>query len=176
MSGFVLRRKAARVVLLDGRGHVLLLRASDPADRSKPPWWEIPGGGIDPGETSADAAARELHEEAGILDARVGPVVWTQHARFTFGGFEFDQHEQIHVAWIDDDGDEREHRPAGLEALEALAFQGRKWWHPDDLLASADPVLPYRLRDVLPDLSRGLLPDPPTDITWNPEFDPDHRT
>ena len=41
---WTLRRNAARVVLLDPGGRVLLLRASDPADQAKPPWWEIPGG------------------------------------------------------------------------------------------------------------------------------------
>jgi 8-oxo-dGTP pyrophosphatase MutT (NUDIX family) len=165
MNRYVLRRQVARVVLLDGRGHVLLLRGRDPSDATKPPWWEIPGGGIDPGETSGQAAARELHEETGIADARMGPVVWTQDAHYIWAGIEFDQTEEIHVAWIDDNGDDREHSPAGLEMLEALAFSGRRWWHPDDLLESDEPVLPYRLREVLPDLAKGLIPDPPVDIT-----------
>jgi putative (di)nucleoside polyphosphate hydrolase len=29
-------------------------------------WWQMPQGGIDPGEAPADAAFRELHEETGI--------------------------------------------------------------------------------------------------------------
>ena len=60
MSPFTLRRRAARVVLLDSAGQVLLLAARDPADAGKLPWWEIPGGGIDPHEDTADAARREL--------------------------------------------------------------------------------------------------------------------
>jgi 8-oxo-dGTP diphosphatase len=66
VSGYTLRRQAARVVLLNRDRHVLLLSAADPADRAKPPWWEIPGGGIDPHETSEDAARRELFEETGV--------------------------------------------------------------------------------------------------------------
>lgn len=168
MSRFTLRRQAARVVLLDVRDRVLLINASDPADRTKPPWWEIPGGGMDPQESSAEAAARELWEEAGIRDARVGPCVWVQRAQFSFGGWEFDQDERIHVAWLDRPGDEREHRPRGLEALEAAAFRGHRWWPVDELLDSAVPVLPHRLREHLPDLVTGNLPDPPIDISWPP--------
>ena len=66
MADWVLKRTAARVVVLDQHGHVLLLEARDPADASKGQWWEIPGGGIEKGETSAEAALRELYEETGI--------------------------------------------------------------------------------------------------------------
>ena len=165
MSPFVLRRTAARVVLLDSRGHVLLLNASDPANRSKPAWWEIPGGGIDPNESTADAAARELHEEVGIREAEIGPCVWTQHAQFSFGGFDFDQHEHVHVAWLDRAGHQDDFNPAGLEPLEAMAFVGHRWWEIDELVMSSERVLPYRLLEFLPDLVAGRLPDTPVDIT-----------
>ena len=54
-----------RIVLTDHDGRVLMLqRAGD--DDVLPGAWELPGGGIDPGETAREAAARELHEEAGV--------------------------------------------------------------------------------------------------------------
>lgn len=162
MSGFVLRRQAARVVLLDGTGAVLLIRARDPAAPASGHWWEIPGGGMDPHETSAEAAARELREETGITAVEIGPCVWVQHAQFTFAGIDFDQHERVHVAWTDE---AHEVRPAGLEALEAQAFHGHRWWGLPDLLDSDERVLPHRLRDHLPDLVDGRLPDTPIDIT-----------
>ena len=47
-------------------------------------------------------------------------------------------------------------KPAGLEALEVLAFGGpRCWWGLDDLLASPERGPPHRLRDHLPDLVAG---------------------
>jgi ADP-ribose pyrophosphatase YjhB (NUDIX family) len=95
---WTLRRQAARVVLLDGHDRVLLLHASDPANASKGSWWELPGGGMEGGEESAAAASRELYEETGIDRVDMGPCVWRHHAKFTFGGFNFDQHEHIHVA------------------------------------------------------------------------------
>ena len=160
---WTLRRNAARVVLLDPIGRVLLLRAFDPADRSKPPWWEIPGGGLEGRETSEEAARRELLEETGIADAEIGPCVWVQHAVFDFGGFHFDQQERIHVAWCPGEVDGRL-RPTALEALEAVAFTGRHWWTVEELLGSDEPMVPPRLRDLLPPLVAGHLPVTPIDI------------
>ena len=51
-----------------------------------------------------------------------------------------------------------------------MAFGGHRWWGLDDLLASDDAVLPRRLREFLPDLVAGRLPDTPLDIT---HVDPD---
>jgi ADP-ribose pyrophosphatase YjhB (NUDIX family) len=99
---WTLRRQAARVVLLDGNDRVLLLHATDPANASKGSWWELPGGGMESGEESAAAASRELYEETGIGSVDMGPCVWRHHAKFTFGGFNFDQHEHIHVARLTD--------------------------------------------------------------------------
>jgi 8-oxo-dGTP pyrophosphatase MutT (NUDIX family) len=164
MSPYTLRRRAARVVLLNHLGQVLLLSASDPADRSKPPWWEIPGGGIDGDESSAEAARRELYEETGITQAEIGPCVWTQHSVFDFAGLHFDQHERVHVAWTDQ---AHEVRPARLELLEAAAFDGSRWWDLDALLVDPAPVLPHRLREFLPALVAGDIPTDPLDITHN---------
>jgi 8-oxo-dGTP pyrophosphatase MutT (NUDIX family) len=54
-----------RVVLSDRYGRLLLLQRAA-GDRRYPGLWEFPGGGIDPGETPPQAAARELREEVGL--------------------------------------------------------------------------------------------------------------
>ncbi|MDQ2878194.1 MAG: NUDIX domain-containing protein [Pseudomonadota bacterium] len=56
-------RPAARILLLDPAGRLLLFRF-DAGDRA--PFWCTPGGAVDPGESFAAAARRELREETGF--------------------------------------------------------------------------------------------------------------
>jgi hypothetical protein len=95
----------------------------------------------------------------------MGPCVWTQKTEYTFAGYHFEADDSIHVAWCDG-GD---YNPRGLEALEAAAFQGAEWWTLDDLLANDEPTIPYRLREFLPALVAGEIPEQPIDITPPPE-------
>ena len=154
------KRQAARLILLDPERRVLLLHASDPADHTKPPWWELPGGGIHPGESSADAARREAWEETGITGIDVGPCVWVRETQFTFGGWFFDQRDHIHIGWCL--GGEWE--PQALEALEIGAFKSAKWWALEELLASDVRLIPSEMRVHLPAVMAGDYPDEPVDV------------
>ena len=139
-------------MVLDERDRVLLIRARDPFSPAKGEWWELPGGGMERGEASASAAAREIHEETGLRDVEVGPCVWQHDARFTFAGLHFDQLEHIHVARWRGSGDEHEFRPPGLEMLEAMAFSGFGWWSAPELLELRDSgarIIPPWLPDQL---------------------------
>jgi 8-oxo-dGTP diphosphatase len=53
--------------ILERDGRVLICRRSP--EQSHPLKWEFPGGKVEPGETPADALARELEEELGIAGA-----------------------------------------------------------------------------------------------------------
>lgn len=160
------RRQASRVVLFGPDNQVFLINASDPGNPSSEPWWEIPGGGIDYGESSAHCAARELYEEGGFDSVEVGPVVATQHVQFSFAGMFFDQDEVIHIARTDQ---AEIKKPMGLEFFEALAFRGARWWTVDEILASSERFLPPRLQELIAALDDGGLPDSPLDITPSPE-------
>lgn len=159
--GFVLRRQAARVICFDPDGSLLLIRSTDPADAAKPAWWELPGGGIDPGEDPQTTCRRELREEVGMATAEIGPCVWTQRAQFTFAGWDFDQTERIYVATSDG----RTDLPLHLEAFEAMAFGGHRWWPIAEFMDNDEPTVPPRLREFLPAIAAGERPDPPIDIT-----------
>lgn len=50
---------AASALVIDGAGHVLLVRSPKRG-------WELPGGKIDPGETLIAGVMREVREEAGV--------------------------------------------------------------------------------------------------------------
>lgn len=58
-------------VIRNGRGHLLI--GQRPAHKRHGGLWEFPGGKVDPGETLADAVARELQEELRLTATWVAP-------------------------------------------------------------------------------------------------------
>lgn len=155
-------------MVLDDRDRVLLLRARDPFAPAKGEWWELPGGGVEGAEGTAAAAAREVFEETGLDGVEIGPCVWTHRARFVFAGMRFDQQEFIHVArWHGPDGD-RSWRPGGLEAVEALAFNGLDWWDPPALAGTR--VIPPWLAQELPRYLSEGPPAEPVDLGELPDL------
>jgi len=66
---------AAGALFRDAGGRVLLVKPHYKPD------WEIPGGRVEPGETPAEACAREVAEELGLTIA-IGPALvvdWAPH-------------------------------------------------------------------------------------------------
>ncbi|WP_127498497.1 NUDIX hydrolase [Actinoplanes solisilvae] len=61
-------RHLACTLLVDRSGAVLLQLRDDDAPRY-PGVWGLPGGGVEPGETFAEAAVRELWEETALRPA-----------------------------------------------------------------------------------------------------------
>ncbi|MFF3442409.1 NUDIX hydrolase [Streptosporangium sp. NPDC002721] len=59
--------------------------------------WELPGGGIDPGETPLQAAVRELHEESGLL---LPTLTLAGYARFRLVGPLREEYAAIYTAHV----------------------------------------------------------------------------
>jgi len=81
---------------------VLLLFGFDPADPGHPFWFTV-GGGAEPGESFAEAAARELREEVGIAAdvSELGDPVWRRIADYGFAGMRFRQMEEYFLLRVD---------------------------------------------------------------------------
>lgn len=143
----VVERRAARVLLVDGRSRVLLFHGCDPADDGAGDWWFTPGGGLDPGETPAQGAARELAEETGLVvtPAELGPPVHARTALFRFAGGTYRQTEDFFLLRVD----AHEVDTAGFSALEVSAVLGHRWWERADLRDTAERVYPAELPDLL---------------------------
>ncbi len=93
-------RPAVRVLLADRSDRVLMVRFAFPAGGGV---WALPGGGIEPGETRADAVRRELLEEVGLdlVPSRQGQCVAHRTHVFDIGGGYDGQEEWIYFARVD---------------------------------------------------------------------------
>jgi 8-oxo-dGTP pyrophosphatase MutT (NUDIX family) len=136
------RRRAARGVVLAPGRRLLLQQGHDPSDPGLPPYWFLPGGGIDGDETPAEALRRELLEECGLRELEVGEVLWEQRATFRFAGIDFDQAEQVLLVRVPA---AVAIRSTALGALEAMAFLGARWWALDEVGRTEDVLYPLDL-------------------------------
>ena len=147
-------RSAARVLVLDGAGRVLLVRGGDPGHRPGERWWFSVGGGIAAGEDARAAAVRELAEETGIPAAAgdlEGPVL-RREPEFGWLGQRCRQRELVFVLRLAE-------VPAldlsGWTDLERATLDELRWWSAEELAATADTVYPAALAALLAGLRAG---------------------
>ncbi|GAB3622910.1 NUDIX hydrolase [Mariniluteicoccus endophyticus] len=138
-------RTAVRLVVLAG-DEVLLFADSDPG-LPEQAWWVTPGGGIDPGETPAQAAVRELQEETGLVieeDRLVGPV----SRRVAVHGYSdqvLEQAEDFYVVRcelfeVDESGHTED---------EQLTLRGWRWWTLEELRTTDEWIWPSYLSELV---------------------------
>ncbi len=146
MSEPLRERLTARVLLLDPRDRILLMKGRLPSDPAAPGAWFTVGGGVEPGESLLQAAAREIIEETGLLDAVLDKVVWR-------GEQILRDRKQRPVRFIEHFILARcgggEPSRAGWQALEREFVDDIRWWRLADLAASAEPVFPRDLVERL---------------------------
>ncbi|MGC4152712.1 MAG: NUDIX domain-containing protein [Propionicimonas sp.] len=63
---------AASAIIVDDQRRVLLVKRGHEPQKGR---WSVPGGSCEPGETFAEAAAREAFEETGLRVA-IGEELW----------------------------------------------------------------------------------------------------
>lgn len=162
----VVERTAVRVVLLDTDGAVLLFRTRDPDIPELGLWWELPGGGLDQGETFGAAAVRELREETGIVvePAQVGPPGWRWRAAYRHSGVRRLQQEVAVVVRLDEAAPDLDE--SGRLPDELRCYVGHRWWPVHELPASRERFYPRRLPELLPAFVSGQLLDEPFEF-WS---------
>jgi 8-oxo-dGTP pyrophosphatase MutT (NUDIX family) len=153
-------RTAARALLLDPADRVLLVRFVFPSGDVR---WALPGGGVEAGETLADAVRRELIEEVGLDDAEIGPVVWLRTHIIPFVNGEFDgQRDHVHLV-----------RAAAFEPRPALTWAQLnaefvfelRWWTLAEIAAATDVrFVPAALGEHLAALLADGPPVEPLDV------------
>ena len=145
-------RHAARVVLLDERNRVLLLRYDERGQR----FWALPGGTLEPGESHEQAAARELHEELGIADTAIGPQI---ASRDTGEASERRVVECYFSSRV---------RSTEVEAgnpTQPDQIRGHRWWTLDDLHMAEEAIYPGELADLVHQLIKFGVPGEPVTLS-----------
>ena len=160
-----LERAAVRVVLADAGGRVLLFHVVTP-EEAPDGWWELPGGGIDPGESYLEAAVREIREETGlVLDpAQVGPPAWRRDTTWRSRGRRRLQHEVVVLARVA--ADQPAIADGGRAPEEIEDYVTARWWHVPEITRSRVRFYPGRLPELLPRFLAGEDIDEPFE-RWN---------
>jgi 8-oxo-dGTP pyrophosphatase MutT (NUDIX family) len=155
-----LERDAVRVVLTDASGRILLFHVLTP-EEAPDGWWELPGGGIDPGESYLEAAIREIREEAGLdLEPdQVSPPAWRRDSTWRSRGIRRLQHEVVVRARVTADQPEIVDGGRTPEEIEDLVAV--RWWRLDEIVASQERFYPGRLPELLPAFLAGQTIDEP---------------
>jgi 8-oxo-dGTP diphosphatase len=115
----------ANVLVTDEQGRLLLLKHGGTGR------WTLPGGGLEPGETFAACAARELLEETGLTAARLEPLRLYAGAEYRFTYPHGDVIDNVSVLY-------RAHGVTGKLALPADEIHGAAWFAALDLPGEAD--------------------------------------
>ena len=123
--------------------------------------WIAPGGGLEAGEDPETGLRRELLEETGLSDFRLGPEIWTRSHTFDVPGQRITQHERfwtVPTQWFEPSVDRM---PEGTERDWFIEY---RWWSVDRILASKEIFVPLCLGSLLQQFLEQGPPHNPIDV------------
>ena len=131
-------RTSVRVLLVDATGRILLIDTRDPVMPEVGHWWELPGGGMEPGESIVQTAIREISEETGLVltPSMIEPVEWTRSVTYVRRFVRTLQHEHIVVARLTESTPGIV--PDGRVPGEIDELGAARWWTVDEILGATD--------------------------------------
>jgi 8-oxo-dGTP pyrophosphatase MutT (NUDIX family) len=138
-------RLTSRVLLFDREDRVLLFLTKAP-DTSGFARWITPGGGVDDGETFAEAAERELREETGLAGVALGEPVWRHDFDVAWDDADHDTgHAEFFTAVVD------QFTPSnsGWTEEERVDVLDSRWWSLQELLVTKEPYEPAELISLI---------------------------
>jgi ADP-ribose pyrophosphatase YjhB (NUDIX family) len=143
-------RDAGRAIVLDPDDRLLLLRYDDdPPDGRH---WSTPGGGLNPGESFADGAARELAEETGWTDVQIGSQVYEAEFDMDYGNDDVLRH---HWCFFLARVSTRCREVADVDGMhESDRIAAWRWWPLNELLTTSEVIRPTGLVAAVADLLR----------------------
>jgi 8-oxo-dGTP pyrophosphatase MutT (NUDIX family) len=141
------RRPSSRLLVLDPVRRLLLFRFEHKHGAlAGHAFWATPGGGLEPGETFAEAAIRELKEETGIAVDSIGdPVAQREFVMTMPDGEQVVADEQFFVVPVEEQRVLRDN----WTALEVEVMAAHQWWTADALQATRETVWPNDLPQIL---------------------------
>ena len=148
-------RTAARVLLLDPAGRVLLFRGHDPRSPDVGYWFTV-GGGLDEGEDARDGggarAARGDRARASTRRDLVGPV---HHdvTEFPFDGRWYRQDAGL-VRRCASTPSDWQVDTSGFEPIEQEMVETWRWWSADELRATDEAWYPAELVELVERVAR----------------------
>lgn len=145
----VKHRETARIMLIDEQNRIFLLKTHFDPEVGLPPRWLTPGGGIDSGESTLEAAVRELYEETGM---RVGPEFLGEPVLVSSGRWDWADGMNYHT-YTDTiyELKVQNFQPdtSGFTQDELRDIVEHRWWKVEDILLSDEPMAPHELKGWL---------------------------